>query len=65
MYMGGMCVLVLNLCDIGGMIVLFVGYKIMSFLGVNILYNVMFYYFDFLCFDFFNLLLVNGGGMVI
>ncbi|MCA8272535.1 long-chain-fatty-acid--CoA ligase [Burkholderia sp. AU30280] len=63
MHTGGMCVLVPNPRDIGGMIVSLAGYKITSFPGVNTLYNAMLHHPDFLRLDFSNLLLANGGGM--
>ncbi|MDV3101960.1 long-chain-fatty-acid--CoA ligase [Burkholderia cenocepacia] len=63
MHTGGMCVLVPNPRDIGGMIASLAGYKITSFPGVNTLYNAMLHHPDFLRLDFSNLLLANGGGM--
>ncbi|UEP29584.1 MULTISPECIES: AMP-binding protein [unclassified Burkholderia] len=63
MYTGGMCVLVPNPRDIGGMIASLAGYKITTFPGVNTLYNAMLHHPDFSRLDCSNLLLANGGGM--
>ncbi len=63
MHTGGLCVLVPNPRDIGGMIESLAGYKITSFPGVNTLYNAMLHHPEFSRLDFSNLLLANGGGM--
>lgn len=63
MHTGGLCVLVPNPRDIGGMIESLAGYKLTSFPGVNTLYNAMLHHPDFPRLDFSNLLLANGGGM--
>ncbi|HIH2750143.1 AMP-binding protein [Burkholderia aenigmatica] len=60
---GGLCVLVPNPRDIGGMIKSLAGYKITSFPGVNTLYNAMLHHPEFSNLDCSNLLLANGGGM--
>ncbi|VWB41710.1 long-chain fatty acid--CoA ligase [Burkholderia lata] len=63
MHTGGLCVLVPNPRDIGGMIQSLAGYKVTSFPGVNTLFNAMLHHPEFSRFDFSNLLLANGGGM--
>ena len=63
MHTGGLCILVPNPRDIGGMIESLAGYKITSFPGVNTLFNAMLHHPDFSRLDFSNLLLANGGGM--
>ncbi|KAG8149050.1 long-chain-fatty-acid--CoA ligase [Burkholderia catarinensis] len=60
---GGLCVLVPNPRDIGGMIKSLAGYKITSFPGVNTLFNAMLHHPEFSHLDFSNLLLASGGGM--
>ncbi|VWC03878.1 long-chain fatty acid--CoA ligase [Burkholderia lata] len=63
MHTGGLCVLVPNPRDIGGMIKSLAGYKVTSFPGVNTLFNAMLHHPEFSRFDVSNLLLANGGGM--
>ncbi|MBN3822955.1 AMP-binding protein [Burkholderia sp. Ac-20384] len=63
MHTGGLCVLVPNPRDIGGMIKSLAGYKVTSFPGVNTLFNAMLHHPEFSRLDFSNLLLANGGGM--
>ncbi|ABB05848.1 AMP-binding protein [Burkholderia lata] len=63
MHTGGLCVLVPNPRDIGGMIQSLAGYKVTSFPGVNTLFNAMLHHPEFSRLDLSNLLLANGGGM--